>query len=74
VAPALGRTIRYRDGPLSGWREKLLAAGMPAHVVKPLSVMTELNKQGRYDHMTNDLFKLTAMYDFLKLHAPEFTR
>jgi uncharacterized protein YbjT (DUF2867 family) len=76
---ALGRTIRYRDVPLSGWNEKLLGAGMPAHVAKHLSVMTELNKQGRYDRMTDDLFKLTgqkpiSMYDFVKLHAAEFTR
>src|SRR6478736_939898 len=76
---ALGRTIRYRDVPLSGWSEKLLGAGVPAHVVKHLSVMTELNKQGRYDRMTDDLFKLTgqkpiSMYDFVKLHASEFTR
>src|SRR6202171_4243702 len=76
---ALGRTIRYRDVPLSGWSEKLLGAGVPAHTVRHLSVMTELNKQGRYDRMTDDLFKLTgqkpiSMYDFVKLHAAEFTR
>jgi uncharacterized protein YbjT (DUF2867 family) len=76
---ALGRTIRYRDVPLSGWSEKLLGAGVPAHVAKHLSVMTELNKQGRYDRMTDDLFKLTGqkpigMYDFVKLHSAEFTR
>ena len=66
---ALGRTIRYRDVPVSAWSEKRLAAGIPAHTVKHLSVMTELNKQGRYDRMTDDLFKLTgqkpmSMYDF----------
>src|SRR6516164_1761517 len=76
---ALGRTIRYRDVPLSGWSEKLLDAGLPVHIVKHLSVMTELNRQGRYDRMTDDLFKLTgqkpiSMYDFVKLHASEFTR
>jgi hypothetical protein len=76
---ALGRTIRYRDVPLSAWSEKLLTAGVPAHVVKHLSVMTELNKQGCYDRMTDDAFKLTgqtpiSMYDFVKLHATEFTR
>ena len=65
--------------PLSEWSEKLRAAGVPAHVVKHLSVMTELNKQGRYDRMTDDLFKLTgemptSMHDFVKLHAAEFTR
>jgi hypothetical protein len=41
--------------------------------------MTELHKQGRYDRMTDDLFKLTgqapmSMYDFVKVHAAEFTR
>jgi uncharacterized protein YbjT (DUF2867 family)/AraC-like DNA-binding protein len=76
---ALGRPIRYRDVPLAGWSQKLLQAGVPAHVVNHLSVMTELNKQGRYDRMTDDLFKLTgqkpiSMYDFVKLHAAEFTR
>ena len=76
---ALGRTIRYRDVPLSGWSEKLLEAGVPAHTVTHLCVMTELTKQGRYDRMTDDLFKLTgrkplSMYDFVKLHAAEFTR
>ena len=40
---------------------------------------SELTKQGRYDRMTDDLFKLTgqkplSMYDFVKLHAAEFTR
>jgi uncharacterized protein YbjT (DUF2867 family) len=76
---ALGRTIRYRDVPVSSWSEKLLAAGIPPHTVKHLTVMTELNKGGRYDRMTDDLFKLTGlkpinMYDFVKLHAAEFTR
>ena len=76
---ALGRTIRYRDVPLAGWSEKLLRAGVPEHIVKHLSVMTELNKQGLCDRMTDDLFKLTgqkpmSMYDCVKLHTAEFTR
>src|SRR3974390_127796 len=73
---ALGRTIRYRDAPLSGWSERLLEVGTPPHTVKHLSVMAELNKQGRYDRMTDDLFQLTGqkpigMYDFVKLHTSE---
>jgi hypothetical protein len=41
--------------------------------------MTELNKQGRYDRMTDDLLKLTgkkpiSMHDFVKLHQAEFAR
>lgn len=76
---ALGRTIRYRDVPLSAWADKLREAGVPAHLVDHLAVMAELHAQGRYDRMTDDLFKLTgkaptSMYDFVKLHAGEFTR
>ena len=52
---------------------------MPAHTLKHFCVMTEMTKQGRYDRMTEDLFKLTgqkpmSMSDFVKLHAAEFTR
>jgi uncharacterized protein YbjT (DUF2867 family) len=76
---ALGRTIRYRNVPLVEWSEMLREAGVPAHLVNHLTVMTDLNKQGRYDRMTDDLFKLTgemptSMHDFVKLHAAEFTR
>jgi uncharacterized protein YbjT (DUF2867 family) len=76
---ALGRPIRYRDVPTAGWGEKLLEAGLPAHLVSHLSVMSELNKDGRYDRMTDDLFKLTgekptSMREFVKLHRAEFTR
>jgi uncharacterized protein YbjT (DUF2867 family) len=77
-AEALGRTIRYRDVPLSAWTDTLRGFGVPTHLVNHLAVMAELHKQGRYDRMTDDLFKLTgktptSMYDFVKLHAAEFT-
>jgi hypothetical protein len=41
--------------------------------------MAQLHAQGRYDRMTDDLFKLTghtptSMYDFVKSHEAEFTR
>ena len=76
---ALGRTIRYRDVPLAAWTEKLREAGVPPHVASHLVVMAELHVQGRYDRMTDDLFRLTgkiptSMLDFVKHHAAEFTR
>ena len=76
---ALGRTIRYRDVPLSGWIDGLRGLGLPTHVVDHLAVMAELHAQGRYDRMTDDLSKLTgetptSMYDFVKAHAADFTR
>jgi uncharacterized protein YbjT (DUF2867 family) len=74
---ALGRPIRYRDVPLPAWSESLRQMRFPEHVVRHLSAMTELTKQGRYDRMTNTLSKLTGeaptrMRDFVKLHAAEF--
>jgi hypothetical protein len=76
---ALGRTIRYRNMPLSGWTDKLREAGVPTHAINHLAVMADLHAQGRYDRMTDDLIKLTgktatSMHDFVKLHAAEFTR
>jgi uncharacterized protein YbjT (DUF2867 family) len=76
---ALGRTIRYRNVPLSEWSDKLREFGVPAHLINHLAVMAELHAQGRYDRMTDDLFKLTgrtptSVHDFVKLHAAEFTR
>lgn len=76
---ALGRTIHYRNVPLSGWTDTLRKFGVPTHLVNHLAVMSELHAQGRYDRLTDDLFKLTgkpptSMYDFVKLHAAEFTR
>src|SRR5262249_24476011 len=57
---ALGRSIRYRDVPTSEWSEKLRAAVLSEHVVHHLTVMTDLHKQGRYDRMSEDYFKLTG--------------
>jgi uncharacterized protein YbjT (DUF2867 family) len=76
---ALGRPIRYRDVPLPAWSDSLRQARFPEHVVRHLSAMAELTKQGRYDRMTDTLSKLigeapTNMHDFVKLHAAEFSR
>src|SRR5246127_4625964 len=74
---ALGRPIRYRDVPLPAWSESLRQARFPEHVVRHLSAMAELTRQGRYDRMTDTLCKLsgeapTTMRDFVRLHAAEF--
>ncbi|MBI4780773.1 MAG: NmrA family NAD(P)-binding protein [Oscillatoriophycideae cyanobacterium NC_groundwater_1537_Pr4_S-0.65um_50_18] len=75
---ALGRTIRYRNVPLSAWTNQLRELGVPTHLVNHLAVMADLHAQGRYDRMTDDLFQLTgktptSLYDFVKRHAAEFT-
>src|SRR5262245_17420445 len=74
---ALGRPIRYRDVPLPAWSESLRQARLPDHLVRHLSAMAELTRQGRYDRMTDTVYKLTGevatnMGDFVKLHAAEF--
>jgi uncharacterized protein YbjT (DUF2867 family) len=76
---ALGRPIRYRDVPLAPWSESLRQAKFPEHVVKHLSAMAELTKRGRYDRMTDTMWKLTGeapmnMHAFVKIHAAEFSK
>jgi uncharacterized protein YbjT (DUF2867 family) len=76
---ALGRTIRYRDVPVAAWTEKLREFGVPAHLLGHLAVMAELHAQGRYDRLTDDVFKLTGQKpmstaEFVKAHAAEFTQ
>lgn len=76
---ALGRTIRYRDVPISPWVDKLRELGVPTHLAKHLAVMAELHAAGRYDRMTDDLSNLTgrkatSVYEFVKSNAAEFTR
>jgi uncharacterized protein YbjT (DUF2867 family) len=73
----LGRPIRYRDVPLPPWSESLRKAGFSEYLVKHLSAMAELTRQGRYDRMTDTMYKLTGepptnMRDFVRLHAAEF--
>jgi len=74
---ALGRPIRYRDVPIPAWSEGLRRTGFPEYVVRHLSAMAELTRQGRYDRMTDTLRRLTGeaptnMRDFVTLHAAEF--
>ena len=76
---ALGRTIRYRDAPAAEFSEKLKQAGLPEHVARHLTVMTELHKEQRYDRISGDYLELTgerptSMGDFVKRHAAAFTR
>jgi uncharacterized protein YbjT (DUF2867 family) len=73
----LGRHIRYRDVPLAAWSAGLREAKFPEHLVRHLTAMADLTRQGRYDRMTDTLLKLTgqapmSMRDFVKVHAAEF--
>jgi uncharacterized protein YbjT (DUF2867 family) len=73
---ALGRPIHYHDVPIPQWGESLRQARFPEYAVRHLSAMAELTRQGRYDRMTDTMYRLTGqapatMRDFVKLHAAE---
>lgn len=75
---ALGRTITYQDIPVEPWREDLLQRGLSAHLVKHLSTMADLHREGRYDRMTDDVFAVTgqkplSMQEFVRSNAATFT-
>jgi uncharacterized protein YbjT (DUF2867 family) len=75
---ALGREISYQDIPLAPWREGLLAAKLPVHLVNHLSVMAHLHRAGRYDRQSGDVEALTgrpatSVADFIARHAAAFT-
>jgi uncharacterized protein YbjT (DUF2867 family) len=75
---ALGREIGYQDIPLAPWREGLLAAKLPIHLVNHLSVMADLHRAGRYDRQSGDVEALTgrpatSVADFVARHAAAFT-
>jgi hypothetical protein len=92
LSPSLRETLQSMQSPANGltlpvdrWggsmtRGSIAAAdrsGHVEHVVRHLSAMAELTRQGRYDRMTDTLYKLTgeaptSMRDFVKLHAAEF--
>jgi uncharacterized protein YbjT (DUF2867 family) len=74
---ALGRSIQYRDVPLAAWSEGLRKARLPEHLVKHLSAMAQLTREGRYDRMTDTVGKLTgdaptSMRGFVERNAAAF--
>ncbi|MHB9841575.1 NmrA family NAD(P)-binding protein [Paraburkholderia terrae] len=75
---ALGRTITYQDIPVGPWREGLIEARLPIHLVNHLSTMADLHRAGRYDRMSDDVVTLTgqaplSVQDFVRKNAATFT-
>jgi hypothetical protein len=65
--------------PCEASADRLRELAVPEHIVHHLTVMAELHVLGRYDRMTDDVFKLTGkapinMNEFVKLHAAEVTK
>ena len=74
---ALGRPVRYSDVAPAAWSEGLRQMKYPEYVVKHLTAMAELTRQGRYDRETDTLQELTGeapttMREFVSLHAAAF--
>ena len=75
---ALGRTIRYVNVPPQMWEAKLREARWPEHVTTHLIAMGQLNRDNRYDRMTDTFQKLVgrapiSAAEFVRRHAAVFT-
>jgi uncharacterized protein YbjT (DUF2867 family) len=75
---ALGRTIEYVNVPPQIWETKLHEARLPAHLTAHLITMGQLNRDNRYDRMTDTFQKLVgrapiSAAEFARRHAPAFT-
>ena len=74
----LGRTIQYINVPPQIWEAKLQEAKLPAHLIAHLNTMGQLNRDNRYDRMTDSFQRLVGRLpisaaEFARLHADVFT-
>jgi uncharacterized protein YbjT (DUF2867 family) len=77
-AAALGRPVRYREIPAEAWRERLLGFQLPRHLVDHVTAMAGLNREGRYDRLTDEVRQLTGeppmrLREFVRENAAAFT-
>jgi len=75
---ALGRTIKYVNVPPQIWEAKLHEARLPAHLTAHLITMAQLNRDNRYDRMTDSFRQLVGRApisagEFARRHAAAFT-
>src|SRR5262245_25141702 len=67
----LGRAIQYVNVPPQIWEAKLKEARLPEHLIAHLTTMGQLNRDNRYDRMTDTFQKLV---DRAPISAAEFGR
>jgi uncharacterized protein YbjT (DUF2867 family) len=75
---ALGRTIRYVNVPPTIWEAKLREARLPVHLIAHLATRGQLNRDNRYDRMTDDFKKIVgrapiSAVEFACRHAAALT-
>ncbi len=73
----LGRTIQYVNVPPEIWEAKLREARMPEHLIAHMITMGQLNRDNRYDRMTDSFGQLVgrapiSAADFVRHHASAF--
>jgi uncharacterized protein YbjT (DUF2867 family) len=78
LSGALGRTIQYVNVPSQIWEAKLHEARLPAHLTAHLITMGQLNRDNRYDRMTDTFQQLVgrapiSAAEFARRHADAFT-
>jgi len=75
---ALGRPISYVDAPPQMWEAKLQELRLPPHLVAHLLTIAQLNRDNRYDRMTDDFREIvgrapTSVAEFVRRNAAAFT-
>ncbi len=74
---ALGRPITYQDIAPEAWRERLVAWGLPSHLIDHLMTIAALNRQNRFDRASDDMAALTgtpamSLREFVRRHAAAY--
>jgi uncharacterized protein YbjT (DUF2867 family) len=76
-ADALNREVTYSDISSEDWERELKKQKVPEHLANHLMAMGELQREGRYDRMTDTVERVTgrpamSVREFVSLNADEF--
>jgi hypothetical protein len=61
----------------AAWREQLVQWNIPKHLLEHVAAMAQLNREGRYDRLTDDVQRITgsapiSLREFVLRHREEF--
>jgi len=76
-ADALNREITYSDIAPEDWERELKRQKVPEHLTNHLVTLGELHRAGRYDRMTDGVYRVTgrpamSVREFVSINADEF--
>ncbi len=74
---ALGRPITYADIAPEAWRDRLVAWGLPSHLIDHLTTTASLTRQNRFERASDDMAALTGtpamgLREFVQRHAAAY--